>query len=281
MVIYADVLFAVNFIMDYLALYVSGKVVGVRCRWGRIAAAALVGGLYGVSGVFVTAAEQRCAVAVSLVMCRVAFGGKRLSVYVKTVVLFYAASMLFGGVMTFLYECAYRLRETAFFSGGLTAGMFFALAGILFLVILAAGKIFSVHLHRKTARIRITLDEKEVELTMLCDTGNLLRDPYSGQPAILVGAKYLDKLLGAEGMHRYPERAAPEEALRRKLRFVPIKTAAGSGVLPTFSADRILVMERGGAWREVQAVIASDTGNEHFGEGYEGLMNAALFAELA
>ncbi len=43
MILYADVLFAVNFIMDYLALYAASAVLGLGRRRVRLACGALIG----------------------------------------------------------------------------------------------------------------------------------------------------------------------------------------------------------------------------------------------
>ena len=51
-VIYADVLFAVNFSMDFLSLYLTGKVFRARMRPVPLTLAAGIGALYGTASLF-------------------------------------------------------------------------------------------------------------------------------------------------------------------------------------------------------------------------------------
>lgn len=279
MILYADVLFAVNFIMDYLSLYAASCVLRLKAHRVRRCSAALLGAAYCVIKLYITLPEPFCAVAVSLVMCAMALWNGRMLTYIKAVVLFYAVSMLSGGVMTFLYETAYRYRGAAFFAKGLSPGLFFALAGVVSLFVFVVGKLVSHGVFHKTVRARIQFGETAREFGLLCDTGNLLRDPYSDLPVIVMSANSLDGLLGCEGVHRHPERAKTDEALRYKLRYIPVHTAAGESVLPALRADRIGVMTAKGREREIHAVIAVDLGSNGFG-GSDGIIPYSAVCDL-
>ena len=125
MIVYADVLFAVNWVMDYAALFAAARVLGLAHKRVRLFLGAFIGAAYCVLKLFVPLAEPLAAIAVSLAMCAAALWNGKVLTYVKAVVLFYAASMLIGGVMTFVYERAYCLRHLPLFRDGLTPGMFF------------------------------------------------------------------------------------------------------------------------------------------------------------
>lgn len=137
LILYADVLFAVNFIMDYLALYAASAVLRLGKGRVRMACGALIGAAYCIIKIYVSFFEPLAAIFVSLVMCFAALWNGKILTYIKAVILFYAVSMLFGGVMTFLYESVRRYRSAPLFRDGLTPGLFFAAVGILFVFIFA------------------------------------------------------------------------------------------------------------------------------------------------
>ena len=49
--IYGDVLFVINFCMDFLSLYISGKLMHMKMSRLRLIIAATIGGIYGVVAV--------------------------------------------------------------------------------------------------------------------------------------------------------------------------------------------------------------------------------------
>lgn len=267
MTVYADILFAVNFIMDCLALYVTEKVLSLNKNRAGIFLSSLVGALYCVLKLFVAFPEPICAIAVSLMMCAIAFKTSGFMIYIKTIILFYSVNMLLGGIMTFIYQTAYRYRNASLFKNGLTPAMFFVCSGIIFLIVSIVGRIVSRFVKAKTVNAEIKICGKSKRVKLLCDTGNLLRDPYTGLPVIIVSASSFDDIFGKDGIHRHPENADSENAAKYKIRFIPVRTAAGSALLPGFSADKIQILSEKKRI-DINAVIAVD--NTSGAGGYAG-----------
>lgn len=258
MILYADVLFAVNFIMDYLALYAASAVLRLGKGRVRMACGALIGAAYCIVKIYASFPEPLAAVLVSLVMCFAALWNGKILTYIKAVILFYAVSMLFGGVMTFLYESVRRYRSAPLFRDGLTPGLFIAAVGILFVFIFAGSRIVSHGVFVKNVRVRVKIDGKCGDFRLLCDSGNLLRDPYNGLPVLVLDAKSLDTLLGKDGFHRDIGKVLPLDA-KRKFRYIPVHTSCGDGALPAFLPDEIILLEKHRE-RQIQAMIAVATG---------------------
>ena len=106
--IYGDVLFLINFSMDFLSLFITGKIMHLKLKAWRVLVAASIGGVYGVAALFfpfdgipLVFANIACAA----VMCFAAFRsrGKISSVFLCCL-LFYGVGMLLGGAMTALYS---------------------------------------------------------------------------------------------------------------------------------------------------------------------------------
>lgn len=262
--------------MDYLSLYMSAKVLNFKTKWLNFCLASAIGGIYSILSLYVTAPEPYIAIAVSLVMCIVAFGKRRISAYIKSVILFYIMGMLSGGIMTFLYNIIYKYKNALLFEGGLESWMFFALSGIVFLISSVASRIFGNFMYRKNIQAEIQFGGNKKTVCLLCDTGNLLRDPFSNLPVIVLRAGCLDSLLGKDGVHRHPDKAQSEPAIKYKLRYIPVKTASGSTIMPAVSADKIRILGKTGDGTEIDAVIASDSISGSAYDGCDGIIPYSL-----
>ncbi len=262
--------------MDYLSLYMSAKVLNFKTSGLMFCLASAIGGIYSLLGLYIYVPEPYAAIGVSLLMCFIAFGKKRLSAFIKAVILFYITGMLFGGIMTFLYNVIYKYKNALLFSGGLKGGMFFALAGVVFLISSLVSRFLSKSLYRRNIHAEIQFGSDKKTVCLLCDTGNLLRDPFSNLPVIVLRAGCLDGLLGTGGIHRHPDAVQNDMAIKYKLRYIPVKTAAGSTIMPAVSADKITILGKTGGTTEIEAVIASDSISGSTYGGCDGIIPYSL-----
>lgn len=273
MTVYADVLFFADMSMDALALALCARVLGRKVRKRRLAAASLVGAAYTLFMLAVrasAAAVFASAVAVSVAMCALAFGFRPVSMLVKAVVLFYAFSMLLGGVMTFLYEKALALRDAPLLAGGVTPGLFavFALCAFGFLTL--AARVLRAGVFRKTAALRVSAISETADLTLLCDSGNTLYDPVSGLPTAVIRASALEKACKADGWTAFPDAPDASTAAALHFHYIPVDAVGFHGVLPAF-IPRSAALEN----RPVNLCIAVDTNDTPCG-GLDGLLPAVL-----
>lgn len=280
MIIYADVLFVINFIMDFMSLYVCSKVLDMRMKKRNILFGAFFGAAYAFAGLYINFPEPFAAFVVSVLMCYAAFGKRKISVFIKTVVLFYTTGMLFGGIITFFYNIVYEYRNIKFFENGIKTWMFFAISGIVFLIILAVSHMFRTYMYKRSVCVEVCIDNKTRLFNLMCDTGNLLRDPYTDLPVIVVKAECLDKMLGKDGIHRQPEKAQSEKVLKYKLRYIPVKTAAGKALLPALKADSTYIFNKHGKKNEIQTVLACDAVSGSSYGDYDGLIPYSLGFEV-
>lgn len=280
MIIYADVLFLINFIMDFMSLYVCSKVLDMRMKKRSILLGAFLGAAYAFGGLYINFPEPVSAIVASILMCYAAFGKRKISVFIKTIVLFYTTAMLFGGIITFFYNILYEYRNIIFFANGIKNWMFFAISGIVFVIVIAVSRIFRTYMYKKSVCVEVCIDNKTRLFNLMCDTGNLLRDPYTDLPVIVVKAECLDKMLGRDGIHRQPEKAQSEKVLKYKLRYIPVKTAAGKALLPALKADSTYIFNKHGKKNEIQTVLACDAVSGSSYGDYDGLIPYLLGFEV-
>ncbi len=235
-VIYADTLFLVNFSLDFLALYISGRSLATPIYPLRLAAAAAIGAGYatlsviftlpGIPGFIVFAAF-------ALIMCFIAF---RQNV-IRSSVVFTATSMGLGGMISVL--CRLLRISGLKLQGQSDAPVLLLFAGISGILSLAYTRL------RRAARREV---EVLVEfhgtrkLRLLSDSGNLLVEPISGIPVVIVKPSALG-LSSALSPGNLPE--------GMKIRVIPSESVNGSGLLYGFLSTIFI------GKNETKAVIAT------------------------
>lgn len=271
MVIYADVLFMVNFIMDALCLYVTGKVINAAVGKVRLMIASAMGGAYCVAGQFIIFPEPITGIIVSALMVYVCFKHRSILSYIKALILMYSVGMLFGGIMTFLQQTVYRNRELLLFNNGAGVVEFAVIFVSMLLFVLASSKMFSVYINKKSATCIISNGVSDKKIKLLIDSGNMLTDPYSGKPVVIIKAEILDELLGKDGIHR---NFCPDEknaVVEGKLHFISAKTVGGNVLLPVLGCIKIFACGKKQK-KELYAAVASDSSSNDGYMGNDGVM---------
>ena len=199
-VIYVDTLFLLNTMVDYLLLLASARLAGEPLARLRFALGAVLGGLYAVA-IFLPGmgflARPLCRGAAAVLMVLLAFWRSRR--LLRQVLIFLALACAFGGgVLAVELLGGQRL---ALGGGVLYSGMDLKIVllsaagcyGLLTLVFRGIGRHGGPS--GELTRVRLTLGERQVELTGLVDTGNTLTDPATGRPVLVAEADSLEELL--------------------------------------------------------------------------------------
>lgn len=269
-VIYADSLWMVNFSMDFLALYICGRFLKIPMKPMRLALAAAIGGVYGVlsallefgmgavtGGVIIVIGAVACVLA----MTGLGFGAKGLAA-LKSALTYTAVNMGLGGVMTALYS--FVGKAAGFFGMGQqemapsASPIFFAIAALISGVVsLAYGKFKNKTEEKRKVTAELTLLGKSMPLSLLCDSGNLLRDPFSGKPVIVISKASLDGILPAEFDLAKSDLSVMEEL---KARYIPVSGVAGTGMFLCFCPDKISV-----EGRLIDGMVAIDENDQDYG----------------
>ena len=123
---------------------------------------------------------------------------------------------------------------------------------------------------KKYVPVQLHYADQNWKLTALRDTGNLLRDPITGEQVIVAGADVGEKLLGLTAQ----QLAAPAETLLAGLapgmRLIPYKTIGHSGAM--LLALRLRDV-RIGSWRGSATVAFAP---QQLGGGYQMLIGGSL-----
>ncbi len=259
-VLYADILFFINFSMDFITLYLTSRLTSGPPAGVRTAIAAVIGGIYGTLAVAVGIGGSTGVIitgGVSVIMVLISFGYGGISLLLRRSAVFWGGAALLGGVMTALCSFGDSLGAPGSSSGG-TAILF---GGSMICLLLI--RVFTHFKKRKAVLVNITADGRTSEFYALCDSGNLVSDPMTGKAVIIVDRSAVRSAV--------PELCSPgegiPESMRTKLRMIPVKGFGGDGLLMGFVPDSVTVTD-GKRKKKCSAVIAvTDKGKAFFG-GY-------------
>ena len=107
--------------------------------------------------------------------------------------------------------------------------------------------------YARCVTVEIRMNSHRLTLTALIDSGNLLRDPVTGLPVIVISRRAAARLT----LLPAPGRLTPG------MRLISVRTVAGSALMAVFRPSAVFLEERG-VWRAVNAIIGLSP------DGYEG-----------
>ena len=238
--VYADVLFLINFSMDFLVFYICARLSGKRLFVVRSVIAAAVGGVYGIVSLFLPEeglVPLICDVSSMLLICAIAFYIKldRIRDFLGRCALFAGVSAILGGIMTAIYTMLNRsgLAVLEGESGDdISIWLFALLAAAGGAAAFVGGRRMRRLSMTKQAEIEITFDSKTVRARGMTDTGNLLTDPLSGRSVAICELEAVKDIFPDElseflkSGNAFSSTMPAEYASR--LRFIPAKGAIAS-----------------------------------------------------
>ena len=245
MVIYADVLVAVNYFVSYALLCGCSRIGGIPLnRKGRVRGA-LAGGLaalavflplegfvYGVVLRFVSAGAMLLA----------AWPGRRAAVYIRLGIILLCISFLFaGGVMGI---CLLAPGLPVFCPAGMIyfdVSPFTLLASVTVCYLLL-GLVKRFYAQNKQQELqykaKIFRKGREAALWLFKDSGNRLVEPFSGLPVAVCTLGSVLSLLTPQEQSWFEEGMPPQQ-MPVGFRVVGYHSVGGRGVLPAFKPEKI------------------------------------------
>ena len=223
MTLCGEALLFLNAAIDTGLLACSARLCGERLRWGRMALAGILGGIYAVAAVLPGLGFLRhglVKVSMAAGICLIAFGASTR--YFRLTAVFAAMGCLFAGLVTAFTQ----LTGTGLLR--LPGGGFYPVSALALLSIgalcMAAVRLLFAGSLQHTARtyemLTLRLGETTLALRALVDTGNTLKDPMTNEPVLVLDWNAAAKLL--PGMHlQEQEFSHPAELMRRLMRESP------------------------------------------------------------
>jgi stage II sporulation protein GA (sporulation sigma-E factor processing peptidase) len=250
-VVYADLSFLVNFVMDLALLWITARWSQSRVYYGRLLLASLLGALYG-TGVLFAAWHWfyilPVKIAVSILMLWVSFKPLGWEQWKKLIVFFYLGSFIATGLLLALpYLSIYtrpllKLRWLWWASG---------LAGLILIAYCSERYIVNKVLPG-LLRFQVTLkfDDKVCSGTGFVDTGNALRDPLTRRPVIVAEYGLIRDCLPQEICRTFDPGTGEDDFLgavlssawANRIRMIPYRSVGRRhGMMVGLRADEVLL----------------------------------------
>ena len=206
MTIYIDIIIVENLIMNYIILYATGLISKSKKSYLRMFLASLIGAIYATLEYVLKVniySNIILKTILSIIIVYVAFYPQNAKKMCKQIVLFYVTTFTFGGIATYLI---YVLKpQNIIIKNGMYVGTYVlkvifigAIVGTIILAI--AFKMAKNKLTQKDmiCKVKIKLNGKEETVEAMVDTGNMLKEPITGTPVVVVERTSLYELLPKE-----------------------------------------------------------------------------------
>lgn len=253
MVVYGDLLFLINFSMDFLCFYISCRLLHQNLPTLRTCLSSIVGGVYSVISLFLVLSKSQALVIdmmVLILMCLTVYLNKETTFrkIIKGIFLYFFVSALLGGLMTALFSLFNRMEILAADMGmgeGIDVWIFAFLVIIGSLITLKGGKIFRSSSTKKIASLGIESEFGKTELCALVDSGNLVCEPISGKSVVFVNIEkcknIIDKSMYISLLNNSNIEKMPMELLS-KIRIIPTQALSGKTFLPALKFKKVSVV---------------------------------------
>ena len=263
MTIYIDIILLENLIMNYIILCVTAIIVKTEIKHIRLLIGSLIGGIYAIVSYmsqWQVYSMMILKIILSIIIIHVAFNPQTVKKMLKELLIFYLTSFLFGGVaFSLLYFVDSRHILT---KNGMLIGTYpikvAILGGIIGSIIaIASFKIVKSKFTNKDmfCNINICVNRKNINTKAMIDSGNLLKEPISNVPVIVVEhtllydvipkevLNNLEKILGGD-LEDIPENIKSEYIARLKI--IPYKSLGKqNGMLLGIKANNVIIEKDG------------------------------------
>ncbi len=206
MTIYIDIVLLENIIMNYIIIYATAIILKKNKRHIRFFIASFIGAIYSIlayisilkiySNIFLK-------IILSIIIVYIALNPQNIKKMWKALAIFYLVSFVFGGVafaMIYMVKPQNVLMRNGLFLGTYPLKTIILGAIISFVLIVVVFKIIKTQISKKSmyCDIEIKLNEKIINTKAMIDTGNLLKDPITNTPVIVVERSLLYECLPKE-----------------------------------------------------------------------------------
>lgn len=283
--VYGDLLFFVNFCMDFQCLFLTAKFLHRPLSLWRALLSSALGALYACAALFLEtvgwiAFLSDCGVC--LLMCLLVFAarGQSFRQLLAPFGVYFVTSFAVGGVMSGMASLLSHI-ELPLGTGGesLSSFSFFLLAALGGVATFLWERRTAGRARGKKARLTLVLEGRELAVTCMVDTANFLRDPVGGRPVVLLSGRvargFLDpELLSLAEQGDHAKIADLPPSLARRVRLIPAGTATGKGLLLAVAPDSALL--DGGRGAVPVDILIAPTALLTDDDSYDGLLPAEL-----
>lgn len=241
MTIYIDIVLIENLIMNYIILLATGIVAKIQIKHIRLIIASLLGAIYTVISymkVLEIYSNFLLKLLLSIIIIYIAYNPQRMRKMWKMLLIFYMISFVFGGAafaLIYFIKPQDIIMKNGLFLGTYPLKTVILGAIVAFSLIIGTFKILKSKISKKNiiCNIEINLNNKKIKTNALIDTGNMLKEPFSNTPVVVIEKtllydcmpkeilNHLDEIIGGD-FKNIPEKI--QEKYISKLKLIPFSS---------------------------------------------------------
>lgn len=256
MTVYVDLILIQNIIMNYIIILTTGIICKINIKQYRIICASIIGAIYAIV-MYVMKLNiynnQIMKIVLSACMVYIAFHSKNFKSLLKQVIIFYLTSFCFGGATYYLLYCI--SPGLIKYINGTLVGTYpikiAILGGIVgFFITVISFNVIKNRFEQKDLlyNVKIYYKEKNIGIKVILDTGNLLTEPITNTPVMIVEASKMktfipDNILkNIDAILTNNEFNEITEEMRSRFCIIPFSTVGKqNGIIVGFRPDYIKI----------------------------------------
>lgn len=294
MTLYIDLILLENIIMNYIIILATGMICRVKVKHIRLFLGSIVGAVYAIL-VYIIDLEiyinPIIKLIVSACMIYISFNSGNIKMLLKQLLIFYLTSFCFGGAA---YYLLHNINPSMIQSvDGVLTGTYPIKIAILgeilgFFIINISFKIIKNKLTKKDMvyEVEIAYKEKSSNIKVILDTGNLLTEPITKTPVLIVESKKLkgiipeDILNNIENVMYNNSLANIDEEIKKRCSIIPFSSIGkNNGIIMGFRPDYIKIYTEEGEEIRKKVIVGICNNKIEKNGLYSGLIGLNLLNE--
>lgn len=272
MVVYADILIILNFLVDYFIIMLTAHLLKKSVTLIRqILSAALgaVSSLLIFLPEFNTFTQIFSGIITALLMSAIAFGIKRVKIYFRETVVLFAVTCGYAGGM-FAFWSVFRPHGMVIHN----SVVYFNISP-LFLICFSISAFFITVILRKlldknastaeNCEISLFANGKSITVNAIADTGNSIEDVFGLSEIIIADRAAFDALFDVE---------YDKNEIMRRYRALPCNTVSGSDILDGYRCDKAYIKHNDDTFEISKPILA--VSKSSLGGDYTAIINPKL-----
>ena len=274
MVVYADVLIALNIFVNYFLLLSVKKLMKINVKTLNIAIGALLGGIYALS-IFLENVPKPLQFLMNIcalsVMTLVSFRPISLKAFLKYILCLFGVNTVFAGIMLAVW-LFFSPKGMLYNNSIVYFDIDIKLLAVSTLVCYAVLRVVGLFVKRaspadKTVSVSLVNSGKSITVNALIDTGNTLKDAFTGEGVVIADEAVIKLLFGCS-LTAYIEKEKSENKLN--IRLIPVNTVSGETVLPAVKTDQMIINKTG---KTKQGVLLAQSKTKISNGEYQLILN--------
>lgn len=249
MIVYADVVFIENLIINSVILYVTLLIRKVKISIVRILISSTLGSLYAVISIKINN-NFIMKIILSVLMIAIIYPTKNKKRFLETIILFYLISITAGGsaiAISYLIQ-DYKISELnnlPIISFPILISGLGTVVGII--LIMATINNLKNRISKKDIffDVEIYIEDKKEKLKALLDTGNMLKDPLSNKPVMIATKRSLKSIIPEEILDNINLILGGDKIgklITKRIKLIPFNSLGNEhGILIGIKSDKIVI----------------------------------------